>query len=121
MREIKFRAWEPNLKRFYYFDLYTLYCINPNKVQIPREDEDNAMVLFNINHKPQEQFTGLHDKNGREIYEGDIVRDQYGNVGPCRWVPSTWELLNTGGYVASGEPWEVIGNIHENHELLESH
>jgi len=66
-----------------------------------------------------EQFTGLKDKNGREIYDGDILEDVYGNVDSCRWEGCGWIFLNTSGSIDDGEPWEVIGNIHENIELLD--
>jgi len=96
MREIKFRAWEPELKIFYYFDLYTLYCINPMKIKMPKPGEDNAMVLFNINHRPQEQFVGQCDKNGKEIYEGDIVACPFQNSKhKTRWF--SYPVVFTGG------------------------
>ena len=69
-----------------------------------------------------EQFTGLLDKNGREIYEGDVVK--------CRAVLDDNKIFNkavewsNGGFIANGALGvnhnlvEVIGNIHENPELL---
>lgn len=65
------------------------------------------------------QFTGLHDKNGKEIYEGDIVkRDLDGDVGMVE--------IDSGVFTMSGdcqlplfqETVEIIGNIYENPELL---
>ena len=108
MREIKFRAWNNEGKRWstdWSLSEYTkiLYLVEANYPY------DN--LIF-------EQFTGLLDKNGKEIFEGDILKDKYGTIGLCSWEPSCWNFINTSGCLESGSPWEIIGNIHENPELL---
>lgn len=83
------------------------------------------------NDSASEQFTGLRDKNWREIYEGDILQYYHGGG----WMPEIfgavkyfddWAQFMVGegtvfteyGEKPQPERWEIIGNIHENGELL---
>lgn len=68
------------------------------------------------------QFIRLHDKNGKEIYFGDIVRNMYGDIGSVIWF-SDWSIRVDwgGGDIHFIDPdWglEVIGNIHDNPNFL---
>jgi uncharacterized phage protein (TIGR01671 family) len=65
------------------------------------------------------EWTGLHDKNGKEIYEGDIVVDNIGHYLLPTEVELNWVWIHDFiEYSLSGNNLEVIGNIWENPELL---
>ena len=116
MRDIKFRVW--------YKDTNDL--IEKATIQ---DIYDNENVSLDVNNLLFEQFTGLLDKNGTEIFEGDIVRyktfvefDSEKLIfiqGVIRWCERNlaWRIKgrcdNFLSYVIK-DGMEVIGNIHEN-------
>lgn len=117
MRGIKFRAWEKNLK-----EMIPVDNIDFEKRMI---NTKSAWRLFN--EIELMQYTGLKDKNGKEIYEGDIARKR-NIIGGVVWAN---EYQSLGFYLKSKEglhdviapyymwDFEIIGNIYENPELLE--
>jgi len=115
MRAIKFRAWDKKEKTMEKpFDLYSVGYLNGENGY-----EARYYILL--------QFTGLHDKNGKEIYEGDIVKDSTDIPARIEYDDGAFILrILTGQFANStdmaGEGnnqfYEVIGNIYENPELL---
>lgn len=67
-REIKFRAWDKNLKKFYTDSFMLRIC--HNKIFFTYDEKQWKISVAECDYM---QFTGLHDKNGTPIYEGDIL------------------------------------------------
>lgn len=131
MREIKFRVWDKNNE----------CMIDPNDANISLNGQDLCILdqiykdEFGMVNKIDfvlEQYTGIKDKNGAEIYEGDIVRvdnrrqvvisygEQYHEEDWGGWfVYQGWNIELGSGY-PDPVKWEleVVGNIYENPELI---
>ena len=102
MREIKFRAWDKKGQ---------MGMINNPILNVVLEDKRYIIM----------QFTGLKDKNGKEIFEGDILIDKYNQIWKIEFDRGCF--IGFGGerelfhIFAMDEP-KVIGNIYENLELM---
>jgi hypothetical protein len=107
MREIKFRAW----------DGVEMYHSERKLWRIFNEHADWQAIM---------QFTGLKDKNGKEIYEGDVVTADMKGITVKALVRYSEEKAMFGLSLIGMAPFyefrdlEVIGNIYENQELVEN-
>jgi uncharacterized phage protein (TIGR01671 family) len=134
VRKIEFRAWDKREKRMgevtgIRFSKSQYPCVNVRFKQngkiiderycFGQEDGCDNVILM--------QFTGLYDKNGKEIYEGDVVRIDDLGIGIVDYEEGRFAMrrreerfcwpvycrIDRSSFVP-----EVIGNIYENHELL---
>lgn len=134
MREFKFRAWVLKDE--------ALDGLMENTMEYDVESFHDPLYEYKRGNIILMQYTGLEDKNGRELYELDITKDKFGNLDVICWVNSSGayatvpiNLYLEGEYEytvvdefgtdcffennAPGDFLEVIGNIYENPELLE--
>ena len=145
MRKNKFRAWDKEFNRMVFqHDVNLalenkeyLFSLNEESVELLHYDEDySAYVKCDAELM---QYIGLKDKNGKEIYEGDIIKfmdeyecytdcgyeyEEFENIGEIIWNEQShaWDVTNRN--VETEDVWhyseyiEVIGNVYKNKDLL---
>lgn len=145
MREIKFRAWlKENYLERYGWDkraeelgrMRKVHSIHLNKKKVIISSKYGGNISVPFQYIELMQYTGIKDKNGVEIYEGDVVKinddyDTYGknageiyevyfNAGGFRLKPKydTHKRGDRGFWLDNGNDVAVLGNIYENPNLL---
>ncbi len=115
MNEIKFRVWDEIRKMWHIFTLDDIVYEQAIGVY--------EISSINADFNKAYQFTGLKDKNGKEIYVGDILRtwcggDEQNSPYLVEDLRSFYEAIDTKDSYLRINQYERIGNIHENPELI---
>jgi uncharacterized phage protein (TIGR01671 family) len=137
MREIKFRTWDGKNKKMIYVDGdYNLVMKNNGLWSLHKGDvilDHNSVAVYGSGGFLM-QYTGLKDKNGKEIYEGDLItgachaKDEL-DIGIIEYQDAMFVVEYKGEEISESlfnniydceSDIEIIGNIHENPELLEN-
>ena len=117
MREIKFRALKDDMSNYKFVYGNLIYIDGVPKIQ-----SENTMLFHTCIKGTECEYTGLNDDKGVDIYEGDIIQCSDGNPYRERFIQYVVPTLfdhNTYDYEAAWwQLGEVIGNVHENKDLL---
>lgn len=122
MREILFRGKQSDDGKW----VYGWLCRYPfgrwplKDAIIPSEDAEGGYHHFaEVDSSTVGQFTGLYDKNGKRIFEGDVVASVSGMTFEVKFGGGSFYMDGTAITIHHAKRFTVIGNIHDNPELME--
>lgn len=125
-REIKFRGKPYHTKSFSYGNfVFGSLRTRGELVPLINVYDENGYRDVRVDPETVGQFTGVTDGEGREIYEDDIVaiyqEEHCTFKGKVEYLCGDFIVYNKKGLIThlSQKPWQVIGNIHDNPELME--
>lgn len=132
MRDINFRGRDRTNHKWYCGSLYARKGSPYTIIFVP--DSEDTCVQYPVDPDTVGQFTGLYDKTGTGIYEGDIVATKYGRLCVVHWFESPqhcgfdlkpWPDIDNlrvppgDAYdLYSSKNLEIVGNIHDNPDML---
>ena len=111
MREIKFKGWNVATKTMVDLKKLTPFILNMDTDGLFIPFSDGLYLI---------QYTGLKDKNGKEIYEGDVVKKENGELYQIQYKEfgfQTIDKMDQNWYLTDWYKCEIIGNIYENPKL----
>jgi len=117
MREIKFRTYYETSR---FFSKGLMHYFSDMEQFITFFSQDYEMLIKST----LMQYTGLKDKNGKEIYEGDILKTDFNDIAEVKYGLGCFHIESNQDYESitlfewSDDMSEVIGNIYENPELI---
>lgn len=131
MREFKFRAYVlnpgyPDEPKNYYMT-YNVIIIPKwyAKIQYPNQTgkvmchpitHTNLLYSIHDDYEKLMQYTGLKDRNGNEIYEGDVIDTPHRGIEEVK-IDQEYDFI---GYHLCWEKGKILGNVYENPELIEN-
>ena len=130
---IKFRAWDKRSETYLYNvqDAYDTLSgfVKYDDGENADYDEDCFGAFLNNKRYDVEQFTGLKDMNGKQIYKGDIVHvvteDGYERIGEvifekgCYWIDNGMDKLPVNRIGSEQDILEILGDVHVNPEIID--
>ena len=124
MRELRFRIWSG--ERFYYWGFVREQSTKKNLLVFTNPPQLSKPLSMEELQDRSQQFTGQEDKDGKEIYEGDILKAIWGegeeDIFEVFWEDTGWWGKDKKSHYSFGDyhTFEVIGNKFENPELLKN-